>query len=79
MIPELRLMSECNRTHIKERFLRGFEGADLQKKSEHVMIALEHAPHWKSGIVKKIMFDNTKEYNSNYCELLWKKNGDIYV
>lgn len=39
---------------IKEFFCHKF-GADVTKANERVMIALEWAPHWKSGKIKRLI------------------------
>lgn len=39
------------RREFKEHFMRRF-GADLQKGGDKCMIALENAPHWKTGRIK---------------------------
>ena len=44
------LMSKTQKEQYRQKFLSAF-GADMHKKNE-VMIALEDAPHWKTGKLK---------------------------
>jgi len=66
LFPQLRQMTKHKRAEFKMRLLnpllntKTYEGktqvsfsADLQKKSERTMIALEGVPHWKTGIKKE--------------------------
>lgn len=46
-------MNKIDREKVRELFIRSVTG-DLAKMNE-VMIALEDVPHWKSGVVKKMV------------------------
>jgi len=46
-------MSYEHREELREYWIKKF-GADWQKKSERTTIALEYAPHWKTGRLKEI-------------------------
>src|SRR3990167_9073 len=49
-IKDLLLLTPDERTIIRLKLLRNIgAGLDLQKTTERVMIALEGAPHWKTG------------------------------
>jgi hypothetical protein len=52
LFPELRDMNNYNRALFKEKIL-SFTGADASKKAKRTMIALEGAPHWKTGNKKE--------------------------
>lgn len=44
---------------IREQIIKKLR-ADIQKKSDNTMIALENVPHWKTGNVKKLVKINGK-------------------
>lgn len=50
----LALMDKHNKEKYRLKLMKACSniGADLHKKSENVMIALEDAPHWKTGKLK---------------------------
>jgi len=53
IFPQLRLMRKYDRTRFKRDFISKF-GADKMKSSDRTMIALEGAPHWKTGVKKEV-------------------------
>lgn len=55
LIPELRFVSDYERTKIKRDFLEKI-GGDTLKASLRNLIALEGARHWKTGKIKKEVF-----------------------
>ncbi len=59
---ELISLEKSVRERMKEYLIRKY-GGDLMKKSDRTMIALENAPHWKTGGVKTLL--NEKQGNNN--------------
>lgn len=45
---------------IKSKLIANYQ-CDALKASSNVLIALEFAPHWKTGNQKKLIYDNTSE------------------
>lgn len=62
IFPELANMDAPQRKKIKEFIINKY-GGDSMKKSERTMIALEYAPHWKTGN-PKILLRNKEGINS---------------
>jgi len=56
----LSTMQRQERETFRLTFLQNFNltGVDLQLKSDNVMIALEHVPHWKTGQMKTVLFNH---------------------
>lgn len=52
LFPELRYYDRRKREIFREIIIKNY-GADMSKKSDRSMIALEGAKHWKSGVVKE--------------------------
>ncbi len=52
-IPQLLKINPEERRTMRKAFISKIQGADMLKNSERVMIALENAPHWKTGKPKK--------------------------
>ncbi|MBI3051035.1 hypothetical protein HYY74_01115 [Candidatus Woesearchaeota archaeon] len=51
------LMSVSRRQQVRKQFIEYF-GCDVLKSSDKTMIALEGAPHWKTGIHKRLEYTN---------------------
>lgn len=55
------LLTKNDREEFRKTLFRRykwFSGVDLQKASDSSMIALEHTPHWKTGITKTMLYNN---------------------
>lgn len=61
IIPYLLFMPQNKRTKYRESILRKYN-ADVAKKSEKTMIALEYAPHWKTGMEKIEVMENGGQF-----------------
>ena len=53
------------RENLRMFFINKF-GCDTMKKSDKSMIALEYAPHWKTGVIKKLIKSNCWDANAEY-------------
>jgi hypothetical protein len=46
---------EYRKVILKHPRIAWFAGVDLQKASDKTMIALEHVPHWRTGVTKELL------------------------
>jgi hypothetical protein len=72
--PELIKLDEKDRNYLRLLFIKKY-GADLTKKDEGTLIAIEGQPHFKTGKIKKLV----EKYETTYVSLLSPDIIDEYL